>query len=109
MFIVCVAACPIGVAHTYMAAEALKREGEQRKLEIKVETQGSMGIDNALTQEDIERADVAIVASDIAIEGRDRFDNLPVLECSVAMPIKHINRLFDTLFDELEKYESDKE
>ena len=48
MYIVCVAACPTGVAHTYMAAEALALVGQRRGHEVKVETQGSMGVENEM-------------------------------------------------------------
>lgn len=97
MFIVCVAACPTGIAHTYMAAEALELLGKEYGLEIKIETQGSTGIENEITEEDILRADGAILASEIMIDGLERFEYLTVLECSVSDPIKQPKAVYDTI------------
>ena len=102
MYIVCVAACPTGVAHTYMAAEALEVKGKELGLEIKVETQGSMGAENEITTEDIARADAAIIAADVAINGMERFAALPKIECKVADPIKHGDALFEALQEEIQ-------
>lgn len=74
MKIVAVTACPTGVAHTYMAQEAIEKECRKRGYEVKVETQGSMGIENELEQEDVDEADVVILAIAIGIEGEDRFE-----------------------------------
>ncbi|MGF1682255.1 fructose PTS transporter subunit IIB [Photobacterium makurazakiensis] len=97
MFIVCVAACPTGIAHTYMAAEALEVLGKEHGWEIKVETQGSTGIDNEITEDDIERADGAIIAAEIAIDGAERFESLLTLECAVADPIKQPAAVYETM------------
>ncbi|EAS45300.1 PTS sugar transporter subunit IIC [Photobacterium profundum] len=101
MYIVCVAACPTGVAHTFMAAEALEIKGKELGIEIKVETQGSMGADNIISMMDIERADAAILAADVAINDVERFSGLPKIECSVADPIKHGDALFAALKQEV--------
>ena len=74
MKIVAVTACPTGVAHTYMAQEAIENECRKRGFEVKVETQGSMGIENELEQEEVDSADVVILAVAIGIEGEDRFE-----------------------------------
>ncbi|MCI6085036.1 PTS fructose transporter subunit IIB [Selenomonas sp.] len=74
MKIVGVAACITGVAHTYMAQEAIEQECKKRGYECKVETQGGMGIDNELEQDEIDAADVVILAVAIGIEGEDRFE-----------------------------------
>jgi len=73
MKIVAVTACPTGIAHTYMAADALRKEAQKMKLQIKVETQGAMGIENQLNSADITHADIVLIASDIEIEQRARF------------------------------------
>lgn len=101
MFIVCVAACPTGVAHTYMAAEALEMTGKQRGHEIKVETQGSMGVENEITAEDLARADAVILATDVAVANRERFDGMVKLECSVADPIKFGDAVFEAIEQEI--------
>ena len=101
MFIVCVAACPTGVAHTYMAAEALEMTGKQRGHEIKVETQGSMGVENEITAGDLARADAVILATDVAVTNRERFDVMVKLECSVADPIKFGDAVFEAIEQEI--------
>ena len=74
MKIVAVAACTVGIAHTYMAQEAIEQECKKRGYEYKVETQGGMGIENELSEEDIESADAVILAIAIGIEGEERFE-----------------------------------
>lgn len=74
MKIVAVAACPTGIAHTYMAQAAIEKECKKRDIEVKVETQGSMGIENELEQEEIDEADVVIFAVAITVENEERFD-----------------------------------
>nr|WP_244193678.1 PTS fructose transporter subunit IIB [Pantoea cypripedii] len=74
MKIVGVAACITGIAHTYMAQEAIEQECKKRGYDVKVETQGGMGIENELSEEDIAEADVVIMAVAIGIEGVERFE-----------------------------------
>ncbi|WP_340499783.1 PTS fructose transporter subunit IIB [Caldifermentibacillus hisashii] len=74
MKLVAVTACTTGIAHTYMAQEALEKECKKRGYEIKVETQGGLGIENELTEEEIAEADAVILAVSIGIEGDERFD-----------------------------------
>ena len=71
MKIVAVAACTIGIAHTYMAQEAIEQECKKRGYECKVETQGGMGIENELDEDEIAAADAVILAIAIGIEGED--------------------------------------
>ncbi len=89
MKIVAVTACPTGIAHTYMAAEKLIDAASARGYEIKVETQGAMGIENPITQDDVARADVAIFAVDIAIEDEHRFSGLRAIKVPVADAIRN--------------------
>ena len=74
MKVVGVTACPTGIAHTYMAQEAIEKECRKRGFEVKVETQGGMGIEQELEQEEIDAADVVILAVAISIEGEERFE-----------------------------------
>ena len=74
MKIVAVTACPTGIAHTYMAQEAIEKECRNRGYEVKVETQGSMGIENELEQEEIDEADAVILAIAVGIDGEERFE-----------------------------------
>lgn len=75
MKVVAVTACPTGIAHTYMAQEAIEKECKKRGYEVQVETQGSMGIENELEQDTIDEADVLILAVAIDVEDGDRFED----------------------------------
>ena len=97
MKIVAVTACPTGVAHTYMAAEQLAKTAKQLGHSIKVETQGAMGIENALSQADIDAADAAIIAADIAIEQPERFVRIKKIEVPVHAVLKDPEGLFARL------------
>lgn len=77
-------ACPSGVAHTYMAAEALILSGEKYGIEVCIETQGGCGIENKLCLEDIEEAVCMILSNDINIEGEERFKGKKVLRMGVS-------------------------
>ncbi len=90
MKIVGVSACPTGVAHTYMAQEALEKEGKKRGHEIKIETQGSIGIENEVTEEEAEEADVIILAVSVFIENEERFEDKLVLNADVNDPISYL-------------------
>jgi fructose-specific phosphotransferase system IIB component len=95
--IVAVTACPTGIAHTYMAAEQLAKAGKALGHEIKVETQGAMGIENELTPADIQGADAAIFAVGIEVERRERFTGLRIVEVPVAQAIKDPQGVFARL------------
>jgi len=84
-----------------MGAEALEMTGKQRGHEIKVETQGSMGVENEITAEDLARADAVILATDVAVTNRERFDGMVKLECSVADPIKFGDAVFEAIEQEI--------
>lgn len=74
MKIVAVTACPTGIAHTFMAKSALEKAAKSLGHSIKVETQGAMGIENELTEEEIAEADVVILAVSVGIEREERFE-----------------------------------
>ena len=97
MRIVAVTACPTGIAHTYLAAEQLEKTARRLGHAIKVETQGAMGIENELTAADIAEADVVIIASDIAIEGPERFARLRRIE----VPVQAVARKPESVFEKL--------
>jgi fructose-specific phosphotransferase system IIB component len=97
MKIVAVTACPTGIAHTYMAAAQLEKVARQLGHEIQVETQGAMGIENELSENDIAQAEVAIIAADIAVEGRERFSRLKVIEVPLQQAVKNTATLFEKL------------
>lgn len=97
MNIVAVTSCPTGIAHTYMAAEQLEKRARELGHSIKVETQGSMGIENELTERDIAAADGVIFAADIMVEKRERFEGKKIVEASVQQAIKHPDKIFQQL------------
>lgn len=96
MRFVAVTSCPTGIAHTYMAAEKLMRAAEERGHQMKVETQGSIGVENRLTHEDIRLADGVIIAAGKVVE-KDRFRGKPLIEVSVAEGIKMADQLIQRL------------
>lgn len=85
--VLAVTACPTGIAHTYMAAEALEAEAAEMHIAIKVETNGADGVKNHLTEQEIENAECIIVAADKAVETA-RFAGKPVLRVPVSQALK---------------------
>ena len=83
-----VTACTAGIAHTYMAAEALKTAAEAAGADIKVETQGTVGVENRITEAEVARAQAVIFAHDVAIKEVDRFAGLPTVDAGAADAIK---------------------
>lgn len=91
-FVLAVTACPTGIAHTYMAEEALKRKAAEMNVEIRVETNGSEGVKHRLTEDEIRRAKGIIVAADKKVE-MARFDGRPVLQRPVSDGINKTEEL----------------
>jgi PTS system fructose-specific IIB component len=94
MDIVAVTACPTGIAHSQMGAEALERAAADAGHEIHVEVQGAMGTENGLTAARIETADVALVAADVRVD-TERFADLPTVEVSVSEAVTDPEGLID--------------
>ncbi|AUJ29106.1 MAG: PTS fructose transporter subunit IIB [Liquorilactobacillus hordei] len=88
MKIVGITACIAGIAHTYMAAANLKKFAKKENYEIKIETQGAMGIENELTQAEIDEADVVIFAVDTTVQNEDRFVGKKILEVGTSKVVK---------------------
>jgi len=93
-YVLAVTACPTGIAHTYMAADSLKAKAAELGIAIKVETNGSTGIKNGLTKEDIERATAIIVAADKQVEV-NRFAGKHVIQVPVADGIRKTEKLLN--------------
>ena len=93
-YLVAVTACTTGIAHTYMAEEALKKEAEKLGVNIKVETNGASGVGNRLTPEDIANAQGVIIAADKKVE-MQRFDGKPLIKRPVADGIRKPDELID--------------
>lgn len=92
VFIVAVTACPTGIAHTYMAAEAIEKKAKELGYQVKVETRGSGGAKNVLTDDEIAKAAGVIVACDTNVP-TDRFDGKKVIECQVSDGINKTEEL----------------
>lgn len=86
---VAVTACIAGVAHTYMAAQNLKKFAKKNGDEIKVETQGAMGFENKLKQKDIDAADAVIFAVDTSVREKERFDGKKIIEMGTSEVVKN--------------------
>lgn len=92
VFIVAVTACPTGIAHTYMAAEAIEKKAKELGYQVKVETRGSAGAKNVLTDDEIAKATGVIVACDTNVP-TDRFDGKKVIECQISDGINKTEEL----------------
>ncbi|TJT18802.1 PTS 2-O-a-mannosyl-D-glycerate transporter subunit IIABC, partial [Escherichia coli] len=91
--IVCVTACPAGIAHTYMAAEYLEKAGRKLGVNVYVEKQGANAIEGRLTAEQTNSATACIFAAEVAIKESERFNGIPALSVPVAEPIRHAEAL----------------
>lgn len=98
MKILGVTGCPTGIAHTFMAEKALKEAAKELGCEIKVETNGAIGVENALTAKDIQEADAIIVACDKNVD-MERFNGRPVIDVSVTEGINHAKELIQKCID----------
>lgn len=94
MKILAVTACPTGIAHTYMAAEAIEDAAKKKGYEVKVETRGSVGVENELTDSEIKEADAIILACDTSVP-MERFAGKKVLSISVSEALKETDKLID--------------
>ncbi|MFB1055091.1 PTS fructose transporter subunit IIBC [Vibrio diabolicus] len=102
--IVAITACPTGVAHTFMAAEALEEEGTRRGHQIKVETRGSVGAKNQLTDQDIADADLVIIAADIEVP-LDRFNGKKMYRTKTGPALKKTAEEMDKAFEQATIYQ----
>ena len=95
MKIIGVAACTVGIAHTYSAQEKLENAAKKAGHEIHVETQGTIGIENELTPAQIKEADLVILAVDVKISGRERFEGKRIIQVPTEIAIKSPNKLIE--------------
>ena len=101
MKIVGIAACTSGIAHTYIAREKLVKAAQALGHEVHIETQGTIGTENELTQADIQAADVVIIAADIKVGGKERFKGKKVVEVPTSMVIKAPKGLINKIEEQL--------
>ncbi|HEJ9064304.1 TPA: PTS fructose transporter subunit IIBC [Serratia marcescens] len=102
--IVAITACPTGVAHTFMAAEAIENEAKKRGWWVKVETRGSVGAGNAITPEEVAAADLVIVAADIEVD-LDKFAGKPMYRTSTGLALKKTAQELDKALAEAEVFQ----
>ena len=95
MKIVGVAACTVGIAHTYIAQEKLENAAKKAGHEMHVETQGTIGIENELSPEQIKEADLVILAVDVKISGRERFEGKRIIQVPTEIAVKSPNKLIE--------------
>ena len=95
MKVVGVAACTVGIAHTYIAQEKLENAAKKAGHEMHVETQGTIGIENELTPEQIKEADLVILAVDVKISGRERFEGKRIIQVPTEIAVKSPNKLIE--------------
>lgn len=95
MKIVGVAACTVGIAHTYIAQEKLENAAKKAGYAVQIETQGTIGIENELTQQQIDDADIVILAIDVKIAGMERFKDKKVLKVPTEIAVKSPNKLIE--------------
>jgi fructose-specific phosphotransferase system IIB component len=95
MKIIAVTSCPIGMAHTYMASATLKKAAKKKKVEMRVETQGSMGIRDKITKKEIEEADVFILAADVAMLEPKRFKGVLTYKTTTSKIIKKGDKVLE--------------
>ena len=93
--IVCVTACPAGIAHTYMAAEYLEKAGRRMGVNVVVEKQGANGIEGRLTAQQLNAARACIFAAEVAIKESERFNGIPAISVPVAEPLRHAEALIE--------------
>jgi fructose-specific phosphotransferase system IIB component len=103
MKIVAITACPTGIAHTYMAAEGLEKAARKMGHTIKVETQGSIGIENKINSKEIAEADLVIFAVDVSVCEEFRFRNKPIYRCEANKAIKNAKSVVEEALKILKK------
>ncbi|MEK5063763.1 PTS 2-O-a-mannosyl-D-glycerate transporter subunit IIABC [Cytobacillus sp. FSL R5-0596] len=101
--VLAITACPAGIAHTYMAAEALIKAGKEMGVYVFVEKQGANGIEERHTTNLLKKADAIIYANDVAIKEEERFAHLPKVKTSVAAPLRNAKSLLREALDKAAK------
>lgn len=99
--LIAICACPMGLAHTFMAAEAIEQAGKNAGYDVKVETQGADGVQNRLTIEDIKEATIIIHCVAVTPEGIDRFDGVEVYEVELQDMIKNAETIIKEIEEDL--------
>ncbi|MFM2484978.1 PTS fructose transporter subunit IIB [Celerinatantimonas yamalensis] len=101
MNIVAITACTSGIAHTYIAKEKLIKAAKSLGHSVYVETQGTIGVENELTKENIAKADIVIIAADIKVSGKERFAGKRIVEVPTQLLIKSPKALITKLQEDM--------
>ncbi|SHK61342.1 PTS system IIB component, Fru family [Selenomonas ruminantium] len=99
MNIVGISACTVGIAHTYIAQEKIEAAAKKAGDTVKIETQGTIGVENALTAEEIASADIVLLAVDVKVSGEERFAGKKIVRVPTQMAIKSPNKLIAKLHE----------
>ncbi len=99
MNIVGISACTVGIAHTYIAQEKIEAAAKKAGDTVKIETQGTIGIENPLTEEDIAKADIVLLAVDVQVAGEERFSGKKIVKVPTQTAIKSPNKLIAKLHE----------
>lgn len=102
MKILAITACTAGIAHTYIAKEKLEHAAKQLGDQIKIETQGSIGVENEFTPEDIRAADVILISADIRVN-KERFAGKPVVEIPISMVMKSPKGVISKIHEKMDR------
>lgn len=94
-------ACTMGLAHTFMAAEAIQKAAEKKGYDCKIETQGSDGIQNELTDQDISEADIILLSTAITPQNMERFEGYEIYEVSLSEAIKNADEVIQEIEEDL--------
>ncbi len=103
MNIVGISACTVGIAHTYIAQKKIETAAKKVGDNVKIETQGTIGIENKLTDEEIDQADIVILAADVKVTGEERFTGKKVVKVTTQTAIKSPNKLIEKLHELVEE------
>lgn len=103
MKVIGITSCTCGIAHTYMAREKLIDAGKKLGIDVKIETQGSGGVEYALSEQDVNEADCVLLATDVAVSGTERFKGKPVVKVGVSIAIKSPEHLLKQIQEKLNK------
>lgn len=96
MKVIAITACPLGIAHTYIAAEALRKAAYAKGIDLIIEKHAALGIEGTLTQEEIKTADAIIIAADMHVDLK-RFEGKQIINATTAQAITDAERLFDQI------------
>ena len=103
MKIVCITACTARIAHTYLVKEKLIAAAQSLGHEIHIETQGSIGVEDNLTKQQIEEADVVIISADIEVSGRERFNGKKVVDVPMKVALNSPKGLINKIEEKLKE------